>query len=290
MPQAADFLSQFNFIPNWRVDDLMVSYASNHGSVGAHLDSYDVFLFQAGGRRQWSINLNEYDEDDFIDGLDLKIIEGFKTEQSWQLETGDMLYLPPGVAHHGIAINDSLTFSIGFRAPSRNELLSGFVDRLIEVDTDILFGDADRSVQEHPGEISSKDINRIIGMLAEPMKDQRTIVDWFGRHSTELPESYYSVPPKIQMDTNNFIEAFSNIAFFRKRSTRSTFTRTQENVLLFVNAECHEFPHELTFFVENFTATEEFANPLPEAPGYQDVLVRFLCQLYNSGHLVAAEK
>ena len=103
VPELNELLEAFNFIPNWRIDDLMISYAPTHGSVGPHLDNYDVFLLQVQGRRHWHINENDYTEDDFIEDLELKILKDFEAKQDWILEPGDMLYLPPGIAHHGVA-------------------------------------------------------------------------------------------------------------------------------------------------------------------------------------------
>src|SRR5688572_6995965 len=123
-------LAQFDFIPHARVDDLMVSYAMPGGGVGPHVDSYDVFLLQGTGRRRWQISTQR--DTRFIPGLPLRILERFEPEEEWVLEPGDMLYLPPGVAHHGVAETECLTWSIGLRAPAARELAAGFLDDLHE--------------------------------------------------------------------------------------------------------------------------------------------------------------
>src|SRR5260221_416764 len=118
-PGADGLLACFDFIPHARIDDVMVSYAAPGGSVGPHVDSYDVFLLQGRGKRRWQISGQK--DHSFVPGLDLKILERFAPEAEWLLEPGDILYLPPGVAHHGVAETECLTWSIGFRAPSDPE-------------------------------------------------------------------------------------------------------------------------------------------------------------------------
>lgn len=132
VPELAAFFDPFRFIPDWRRDDLMVSYAPVGGSVGPHTDGYDVFLLQTMGTRRWQISSRPIENPAFIDGLSLKILAQFEADQSWDLQPGDMLYLPPHFAHHGVAQNDCMTFSIGFRAPSQLELLDTFIQTLSE--------------------------------------------------------------------------------------------------------------------------------------------------------------
>jgi 50S ribosomal protein L16 3-hydroxylase len=128
---AHELLSRFRFVPDARLDDLMVSYASDGGGVGPHLDAYDVFLIQVQGRRHWRIG--RVRDDRLVDGMPLKILQHFQPEQEWVLEPGDMLYLPPGVAHEGVAVgSDCITCSIGFRAPRYRELLDPWLDVLAE--------------------------------------------------------------------------------------------------------------------------------------------------------------
>ena len=118
--RAAELLHQFRFIPDARLDDLMISYATDQGGVGAHFDSYDVFLLQAHGQRRWRIGAQK--DLSLKAGLPLKVLENFMPEQEFILEPGDMLYLPPHYAHEGVAMGECMTYSIGFRAPSWQEL------------------------------------------------------------------------------------------------------------------------------------------------------------------------
>lgn len=128
---ARALLDRFRFVPDARLDDLMISYASDGGGVGPHVDSYDVFLLQAGGRRRWQI-ARRYDPH-LRPGLPLAILRDFEPEQEWVLEAGDMLYLPPGWAHDGVAIGgDCVTCSIGMRAPRRGALAREVLQRALD--------------------------------------------------------------------------------------------------------------------------------------------------------------
>ena len=124
--EAHELLAKFNFIPQARIDDLMVSYAAAGAGVGPHFDTYDVFLLQGSGSRRWQISQQR--DLRLKPDLPLKILSHFKPTQEFVLQTGDMLYLPPGVAHNGIAESECLTWSVGFRAPSQQDLSVAFLD------------------------------------------------------------------------------------------------------------------------------------------------------------------
>lgn len=147
---AHALLQQFAFIPQARLDDLMISYASEEGGVGPHFDSYDVFLLQAQGQRRWRIGRQK--DLTLQQGVPLRILEHFEPEEEWVLEPGDMLYLPPGYAHDGIAHSgDCMTYSIGFRSPQQAELATILLERLAEPeepDEDEACADASNP---HPG-------------------------------------------------------------------------------------------------------------------------------------------
>ncbi len=151
--EAHELLARFAFLPYARIDDLMVSYAIKGGGVGAHIDSYDVFLLQGRGKRRWQISTQS--DHTMIPGAPLKLLKNFRPEQEWVLEEGDMLYLPPNVAHNGIAESDDcVTWSIGFRAPSHQELVEAYLDQLRDtVQTSGRYGDAKRKVVSEPGHI-----------------------------------------------------------------------------------------------------------------------------------------
>jgi len=119
----------FSFIPRWRFDDVMVSFAVAGGTVGPHVDNYDVFLIQGRGSRRWQIERRP--EHALRRGLDIQVLRRFESDATWVLEPGDMLYVPPGVAHYGVALEECLTYSVGFRAPSHRALAAAFAERLL---------------------------------------------------------------------------------------------------------------------------------------------------------------
>jgi 50S ribosomal protein L16 3-hydroxylase len=183
---AAEILDRFKFIPHWRCDDLMVSFAPPQGTVGAHLDSYDVFLIQGKGRRRWQIQENPNPE--LIPDIDLKILTHFEPEAEWILEPGDMLYLPPGVAHYGVALEDSLTYSVGFRAPSHGDLwreLFNMPQNLWEgLAGDQMYTDPDLKEQENPGLLSREAVAKLSAILAEPLNHPEIMGRWLGAYLT----------------------------------------------------------------------------------------------------------
>ena len=136
VPEVAELLEQFRFLPSWRIDDVMISFAAPGGSVGPHFDNYDVFLLQAQGKRNWKIGQMCNSESPLLQHADLRILAEFEESAEWVLEPGDMLYLPPRLAHFGIAEDDCMTYSVGFRAPSAAEVLTHFTDFLAQYLTD----------------------------------------------------------------------------------------------------------------------------------------------------------
>ncbi len=188
VPEVAALRRAFHPLPDWRLDDVMVSYASDGGSVGPHYDHYDVFLLQGHGHRRWQIG-QRCDESTPLEGnSELRILADFKAVQTFDLGPGDMLYLPPGIAHWGIAQGECTTFSIGFRAPRIETLLSRRVDAQLEsLPPDRFFVDPGRTACGLPGEISADDRARVrtqLQALWESYEDDR----WFGELVTEVPD------------------------------------------------------------------------------------------------------
>jgi 50S ribosomal protein L16 3-hydroxylase len=193
-PRAERLLARFDFIPHARIDDVMVSYAVPGGGVGPHVDSYDVFLLQGRGRRRWRISRQK--DLSFVPGLDLRILRRFEPQREWTLEAGDMLYLPPGVAHDGIAETECLTWSIGFRAPTDRELVAGFLgyldERLAPAGS---YRDPGAAPARHPGEIPAAleaHVARALSRIRWSAADMR---EFAGRFLTEPKAHVYFSPP-----------------------------------------------------------------------------------------------
>ncbi|MBV7543403.1 cupin domain-containing protein [Acidovorax sp. sic0104] len=190
-------MQQFRFVPEARLDDLMISYASNGGGVGPHFDSYDVFLLQAHGRRRWRIGRQK--DLALRDDIPLKVLAHFEPEEEFVLEPGDMLYLPPRYAHDGIAEGECMTYSIGFRAPARAELAQELLVRLAEDAADVdgnpvLYRDAGQEAVAQPAAIPTglTDFAReaLSKALAEPLVLERAL----GEYLTEPKASVWFEP------------------------------------------------------------------------------------------------
>jgi 50S ribosomal protein L16 3-hydroxylase len=194
LPQGKELLQRFSFIPHARLDDLMVSLAPNGGGVGPHFDSYDVFLLQGLGRKRWQIS--EQEDHTLIPDAPLRILKKFKKEQEWVVEAGDLLYLPPRYAHYGVALNDCLTYSIGFRAPSAQELIGQFLVYLEEsVEATGLYEDPNLALQAHPAQLSAQMVSRVQRMLTQIKWGRDEVAGFLGRYLTEpKPHVFFDAP------------------------------------------------------------------------------------------------
>ena len=182
----AALLPHFDFLPRWRVDDVMVSFAAPGGSVGAHVDQYDVFLLQAHGHRRWQIDDRPDPPVHYRLDTELRLLQRFDPTHDWILGPGDMLYLPPGVPHHGVAEDPCLTFSVGMRAPSAAELVGDWVDAMIaDADDALRYRDPDLAPPADAHEIDAAAMNRVVEALNMlRMNDPDRLGDWFGRFIT----------------------------------------------------------------------------------------------------------
>jgi len=186
VPEVADLLARFRFIPNWRVDDIMASYAPRGGSVGPHYDQYDVFLLQAEGHRQWQVGGRCDAQSARVPGTPLRILEEFDAEETWVLAPGDMLYLPPHLAHWGVAQDDCITLSVGFRAPGHSDILTGFTDYLGDLlDDDLRYTDPDLEPTDNPGAIAPEALDQLQRILEHYTRDREALALWFGQSVTE---------------------------------------------------------------------------------------------------------
>ena len=184
---AHDLLNRFRFVPDARLDDLMISYATDSGGVGPHFDSYDVFLLQALGTRRWRIGRQKKPE--LQEGVPLKILTNFEPELTYDLEPGDMLYLPPGYAHDGVAVGECMTYSIGFRVPKRSEVAQELLQRLAEDAPDLvgdaLYRDAGQAAVDSPGQIPSGLFDFARDALQAALQDPKVMERALGEYLTE---------------------------------------------------------------------------------------------------------
>ena len=241
---VAALLESFAFLPRWRIDDVMVSFAAPGGSVGAHVDQYDVFLLQGQGHRRWAIDSRAGAPQAFRDDVELKLLQRFDPDHEWVLGPGDMLYLPPGVPHHGVAEDACLTFSIGMRAPAAAELLGDFVDTLAsEADESLRYRDPDLAVPADPNEIDAEAMRRVVEALnALRMGDPDRLGDWFGGFITRWRSAGEVAPgpvaPRIEFDWR--LE--QGTALHRHPFSRMAWRGTRRGAQLYVSGDAWPVP------------------------------------------------
>ena len=199
LDSAHELLQRFRFVPDARLDDLMLSYASDGGGVGPHLDSYDVFLIQVHGRRRWRIGRAR--DRCLVDGLPLKILSRFEPEQDWVLEPGDMLYLPPQWAHDGVAVGECMTASVGFRAPGPAELARELMARLAEdvepAARERLYADAGQAATAAPAALPPALQHFAAAALQQALRDPQALARVLGEWLTEpKPNVWFEAGPR----------------------------------------------------------------------------------------------
>ncbi|HEY3520376.1 MAG TPA: cupin domain-containing protein [Rhodanobacteraceae bacterium] len=236
----AAVLRPFDFLPDWRIDDVMVSYATDGGGVGAHVDQYDVFLLQGSGRRRWRISTDSRARKDFREDVELKLLREFRPTCEWTLDPGDMLYLPPGVPHDGVAIGECMTFSIGMRAPSSAELLVAFAEQVAAaLPESRRYSDADLKPADETGEIDDDALRRARVALgpAAQMMDAETFADFFGCFITAYRSARTPVPPKRRISAEKIAAELPRSTFRRDLWSRFAFRRTGRGAVLYVSGK-----------------------------------------------------
>ena len=247
---VAALIDRFDFLPRWRIDDIMVSFAAPGGSVGAHVDQYDVFLLQAQGHRRWQIDASENPALDFRNDVDLKLLQRFTPSHDWLVGPGDMLYLPPGVPHHGVAEDACLTYSIGMRAPSAAELLGDFVDTLAaDADDALRYRDLDLAPPGDPAEIDPQSMARVVEALnLLRMNDPERLGDWFGRFITVYRSAGQVMPPATEPGDapRSRIEIEWDLqqgaGLWRHPYSRMAWRKSGRGARLYVNGQEHPLP------------------------------------------------
>ncbi len=242
LPEAATLMEDFNFIQRWRRDDLMVSYAVQGGGVGPHYDQYDVFLLQANGKRRWQIGEQFDEHSPRITPSPLLQLANWQPQKEWDLAPGDMLYLPPGIGHNGIALdNDCMTYSIGFRAPSIAEAAGGVADLAAEAYSEAQrYRDPTPSSDLNTGEINTDHISKLSEMLHQVANNQHLLRQWLGQQATQ---TNHNIPllPNIGNNKNHQItkQLESHLYLRHALGTRFAYTEASDtnSAMLFVNGE-----------------------------------------------------
>ncbi|MNF74946.1 50S ribosomal protein L16 arginine hydroxylase [compost metagenome] len=237
VPEVAELLEAFKFLPKWRIDDVMISFAAPGGGVGPHFDNYDVFLLQGYGKRRWQVGQMCNSDSPLLPHADLKILAEFAKTEEWVLEPGDMLYLPPLLAHCGTAEDDCMTYSVGFRAPSAAEVLTHFTDFLGQfLPDEDRYSDADAQPTSDPHQIQRDALDRLKALLNEHMSDERLLMTWFGQFMTE--PRYPELIAGIEIDEPAFLGSLQDGAvLIRNPSARLAWSEVGEDLVLFASGQ-----------------------------------------------------
>lgn len=287
VPEAAALLDAFDFLPEWRLDDIMISWAEDGGSVGPHTDEYDVFLIQAQGRRRWRIDPLPRPDAPFVPGLELRILERFEPREQWVLGPGDILYLPPSVPHWGIAEGPCMTWSVGLRSPDWREMAASWCERAIaERLPRARWRDRDPHPPRHRGELPMGVVGEIKGRIEQALAgaDDTDFAAWLGGFATEPKEHLEPIPREEPLDPESFRAAFEHAGTLEHGVSRLLFAQTPDALLLFAAGETYRLPADClglaALLTEGRSLSARSAAPWLARADCLDLL----CTLYNRGH------
>jgi 50S ribosomal protein L16 3-hydroxylase len=278
-PPLQEFMRKFRFLPRWRIDDLMVSVAGPGGSVGPHIDQYDVFLLQAQGSRRWQIA--ESIDDELLPDSELNVLQRFRAEQEWVLEPGDMLYLPPGVAHHGVALDQCMTWSVGMRAPSAADFFQTFGEWLADQQGEgERYRDPGLEVASRAGEIDAFAIAQLGEFFRSPNSEGDVFSGFIGAFLSRYRLAHEPAPPAVPIAPASLKKSLDQGEVLRHNPwTRLLWSETEKGASLFAAGS-------------EFSCTAIFAQQIcdPDQLGQvghelSELDLDLLCELLNRGHL-----
>lgn len=284
LPEVADILNDFDFLPRWRIDDIMISYATKGGNVGPHFDHYDVFLLQAAGQRHWQITSQDCHEENYIEGVDLRLMKKFTVEQDFVLKPGDILYLPPKIGHHGIALDDQcMTFSVGYRSYRGQELWDSLGDHLSEMSLfKELYLDPAMQSNLNPGEVTNDAAQAARQLIVNKLQDPKLLQTWFARFASQLDQAAaQQLPEPLTAEEipsqQDFIDAlYSEHGLIKDAVCRFVYTVIDSQTQLYINgAIWQDFnaPDDFVQMLANQSfLTIEDLTPFLNNQGVQDLL------------------
>ena len=285
VPEVADILEYFRFIPSWRIDDIMVSYASDGGSVGPHYDNYDVFLIQGVGQRLWKLGQQCDESSPLLPHDDLKILKTFSQEQEFLLNPGDILYLPPKLAHWGIGHGeDCMTYSVGFRAPSHADILSHFCDfQLQNLKETQRYTDKNISPQQNTAEIQHQVIDQLAQTLQALSSNKQAIAHWFGQYMTEPKYCHLHDEEEAGFSVEDIKElGLSHATAYKNPASRFAYFTDSGNRALFINGELFKCEGLTESAIESLCNNSQWPSKLITSWLDGDSS-KFILQLFNKG-------
>jgi len=273
-------IQRFSFIPQWRLDDLMISYAATGGSVGPHVDQYDVFLLQAEGRRRWQI-ARTY-EPALLEGCPLNVLQQFNPEQEWVLEPGDMLYLPPNIAHHGVALEPGMTWSIGARAPSAADLLQGLGEWLAFTDDEGgRYSDPGLKAVTRAGEIDREALQNLRKLMLAEINANQNLDSYLAAFLSRFRLAHEPMPPPRPIRPEKVLKALQDgDSLLRNPWTRLTWVEDTQGARLYAAGQLFDCSIRLA------EALCERQQPRIGADLLDPASLNTITKLLNSGHFV----
>lgn len=242
---AAQLLQPFRFIPNWRIDDLMISYSTPKGGVGPHLDQYDVFIIQGQGKRHWRVGLPDPTLKQFAQNKKLLQVEQFEAVIDCILEPGDILYIPPGCPHEGYAIENALNYSVGFRAPNQQDLFSSFADHVIDTDSgQKRYTDHTLALRDSKGELLQSETDKVKTLMQALLNNDELFKHWLGNTLSQAKHEMDLAPLEEPITCEQMSELIANNAeeFERLGGVRAIYQQLEDALLLSINGENYPLP------------------------------------------------
>jgi 50S ribosomal protein L16 3-hydroxylase len=279
-------LAPFRFLTDWRIDDVMVSYAAPGGSVGAHIDQYDVFLLQGLGRRHWMISTDAQAPREFRPDAELKLLREFAPTHEWTLEPGDMLYLPPGVPHHGVAEGECMTWSIGLRAPAVGEMLLEFAEQLAErLGEELRYADPDLAPTRDPALIDARAIARVRAALRRASSESATsLAADFARFITRYRSAHAPSPAEVPIERAALRHALDRGGVLHRSPwSRYAWLRERSGATLWFAGEAFASTLRLARLLQSARSLDAATTSALNAHELDT-----LCALHNAGHMVIA--
>ncbi|TMP79597.1 cupin domain-containing protein [Pseudoalteromonas sp. S983] len=245
LSDAAQLLQPFRFIPNWRIDDLMISYSTPKGGVGPHLDQYDVFIIQGQGKRHWRVGLPDPTLKQFAQNKKLLQVEQFEAVIDCILEPGDILYIPPGCPHEGYAIENALNYSVGFRAPNQQDLFSSFADHVIDTDSgQKRYTDHTLALRDSKGELLQSETDKVKTLMQALLNNDELFKHWLGNTLSQAKHEMDLAPLEEPITCEQMSELIANNAeeFERLGGVRAIYQQLEDTLLLSINGENYPLP------------------------------------------------
>ena len=242
---AAQLLHPFRFIPNWRIDDLMISYSTPKGGVGPHLDQYDVFIIQGEGKRHWRVGLPDPTLKQFAQNKKLLQVEQFEAVIDCILEPGDILYIPPGCPHEGYAIENALNYSVGFRAPNQQDLFSSFADHVIDTDSgQKRYTDHTLALRDSKGELLQSETDKVKTLMQALLNNDELFKHWLGNTLSQAKHEMDLAPLEEPITCEQMSDFIANNAeeFERLGGVRAIYQQLEDTLLLSINGENYPLP------------------------------------------------